>query len=237
MAATNCDYLSCLQSSINRIIHLLEDEYANTAAVEHAIFRVDMLYQAALRFSDLLPEGDLVLDRLREVLEILLECFGQDERTDIDGGYRIERQLTVRKGRPRYEVNKEQLEFFVERRFTVSEMARLTNVSLRTIERRLSEFGISLRRNYSDICDEDLDNVVRDIIRNFPNTGYKRMKGFLLQRGLTIQQERIRESMRRMDPEGVLLRRLQMRVVNRRHYRVPGPQCMWHIDGNHKLIR
>ena len=51
-----------------------------------------MLYQSALHFSDLLPEGDFVLDHLREVVEILLECFGQNEWTYIDGGYRIERQ-------------------------------------------------------------------------------------------------------------------------------------------------
>ena len=36
---------------------------------------------------------------------------------------------------------------------------------------------------------------------------------------------------------GVLLRGLEMRVINRRHYHVAGPQCLWHIDGNHKLIR
>ena len=32
-----------------------------------------------------------------------------------------ERQFAVRRGRPRYEVTKEQLELFVERRFSVSE--------------------------------------------------------------------------------------------------------------------
>ena len=44
--------------------------------------------------------------------------------------------------------------------------------------------------------------------------------------------------MRRVDPGGgVLLRGLEMRVINRRHYHVAGHQCLWHIDGNHKLIR
>ena len=33
------------------------------------------------------------------------------------------------------------------------------------------------------------------------------------------------------------MRGLGMRVINRRHYHVAGPQCLWHIDGNHKLIR
>ena len=242
MATTSGDYLLCLQSSVNRIIHLLEDECANTAAVEYALFRTDVLYQAILRFCDVLPQGDFILDCVREVRECLLECTCVSENEGghvLHSDYRAvaERQFTVRRGRPRYEVTKEQLEFFVERRFSVSEMASLLNVSPRTVERRLNEFGLSLRNNYSDISDENLDNVVQEIKRNFPNTGYKRMKGFLSQRGYTVQQERIRESMRRVDPEGVLLRGLQMRVIDRRHYRVPGPQCLWHIDGNHKLIR
>ena len=63
------------------------------------------------------------------------------------------------------------------------------------------------------------------------------MNGFLSQRGYTVQQHRVRESMRRVDPEEVLLWGLAMRVINHQHYHVAGPQCLWHIDGNHKLIR
>ena len=64
------------------------------------------------------------------------------------------------------------------------------------------------------------------------------MNGFLSQHGYTVQQHRVRESMRRVGPGGgVLLRGLGMRVINRRHYHVAGPQCLWHIHGNHKLIR
>lgn len=59
------------------------------------------------------------------------------------------------------------------------------------------------------------------------------MTGFLLARGLRVQQEQIRESMRCVDPEGVLLRALQLNAVNRRQYRVLTPS----IDTNHKLIR
>ena len=109
-------------------------------------------------------------------------------------------------------------------------IAGLLNVSCSTVERRMREFSISARNKYSSVSDEELDNIILDIKRGFPNTGYKRMNGFLSQRGYTVQQHRVRESMRRVDPEGVLLRGLEMRVV-------AGPQCLWHIDGNHKLIR
>ena len=48
------------------------------------------------------------------------------------------------------------------------------------------------------------------------------MRGFLSQRDHTVQQERTKESIPNVDPEGVLLRGLQMRVINRRQYRVAG---------------
>ena len=124
--------------------------------MEYALFRTDVLYQAILRFCDVLPQGDFILDCVREVRECLLECTCVSENEGghvLHSDYRAvaERQFTVRRGRPRYEVTKEQLEFFVERRFSVSEMASLLNVSPRTVERRLNEFGLSLRNNYSDI--------------------------------------------------------------------------------------
>ena len=46
---------------------------------------------------------------------------------------------------------------------------------------------------------------------------------------------RVREAQAHIDPEGSFIRRL--RFLNRRRYSVPGPQWLWHIDGNHKLIR
>ncbi|XP_036417029.1 uncharacterized protein LOC118800955 [Colossoma macropomum] len=43
--------------------------------------------------------------------------------------------------------------------------------------------------------------------------------------------------MRREDPEGSEMRALQLHTVRRRRYSVPAPNSLWHIDGNHKLIR
>ena len=41
----------------------------------------------------------------------------------------------------------------------------------------------------------------------------------------------------RTDPSGILLRTSQLNIFNRRHYSVPGLRSLWHMDGNHKLIR
>ena len=141
------------------------------------------------------------------------------------------------RGRPRYLISREQVEFLLERCFSIVDIASLLGVSVRTLERRLSKFGLRARWTYSDISDHALDNLVRNILTEFPNIGYRRMTAFLQGRRLRIQQSRIREAMRRVNPAGVFLRALELRTIHRRRYQVYGPLALWHIDGNHKLTR
>ncbi|KAF1389905.1 hypothetical protein PFLUV_G00052430 [Perca fluviatilis] len=43
--------------------------------------------------------------------------------------------------------------------------------------------------------------------------------------------------MQRVDPGAIFMRRLTLQTARRRQYNVPAPNSLWHIDGNHKLIR
>ena len=61
------------------------------------------------------------------------------------------------------------------------------------------------------------------------------LKGYLRGKGLRVQWERVRQSLLRTDPSGVHQRWSES--IRRRKYWVPGPLALWHIDGNHKLIR
>ncbi|KAF3841708.1 hypothetical protein F7725_023659 [Dissostichus mawsoni] len=85
--------------------------------------------------------------------------------------------------------------------------------------------------------DNSLDETVTQILQHHPDSGYKMMVGHLNARGNRIQRQRVQESMRRVDPGGVLIRTLQLNPRMRRKYFVPAPNSLWHIDGNHKLIR
>ncbi len=113
----------------------------------------------------------------------------------------------------------------------------MLGVSVRTVERRLHNFGLSATEFFSNIDDASLDRTIHRILQDFPSFGYRRMKGALMSRGIKVQQARIQEAMRRVNPEGVLLRALAINTVNRRKYQVYGPLALWHVDGNHKLIR
>ena len=139
-------------------------------------------------------------------------------------------------GRPKFLISKEQLEFYLEYSFTVPRIANMLNTSKSTIKRRLKEFGLKKGLCFSTISDEELDNCIISILNRFPNCGYKKMRGFLRAKNTNVQERRVRESMRRVDPEGVLFRALQSMPIIRRKYSVAGPLSLWHMDGNHKLI-
>ena len=80
---------------------------------------------------------------------------------------------------------------------------------------------------------------VQKIIQEFPDVGYRTVAGILLSKGHRVQERRVREAMRYADPQGVLFRRLFMSTcrIQRRTYNVRAPLALWHIDGNHNLVR
>ncbi len=125
----------------------------------------------------------------------------------------VVRKLDFQPGRPKFQIPEETLRFLFDKRFTVKETASLLGVSQRTFERRMRNFGIRIGDCYSSIDDHDLESIVNNIIRDFPNIGYKRMSALLFSRGLRIQQNRVRETMRQVDPCGTLFRALSLRPV------------------------
>jgi len=111
-------------------------------------------------------------------------------------------------------------------------IASMLGVSERTVQRRLSEFVIDSTGTLSDIDDLTLDTTIHSLQMQFSNSGYRMMLGHLRARG---QQTRGRVSVQRIDPRRTVLRWFQ--ITERRSYNVASPNALWHIDGNHKLVR
>ena len=106
-------------------------------------------------------------------------------------------------------------------------------MSRRTIYNRRRELGI-LNNQWTQISDQHLDDLVSSIKADFPTAGVI-MAGILRSRVIFIQRDRLRDCIHRTDPVNTALRWHQL--VRRRPYSVQGPNALWHIDGNHKLIR
>lgn len=138
-------------------------------------------------------------------------------------------------GRPKFDIPREQVEYMINYDISIPKIALALGVSKSTIKRRIREFGISVRSQEEVLSDNELDALVRDIQREFPNAGYRRIYSQLKSRSVKVPQSRVRESMHRTDPEGIAMRWLS--ITPRAVYSVRGPLSLWHIDGNHKLIK
>jgi hypothetical protein len=139
-------------------------------------------------------------------------------------------------GRPKFVITREQLVYMLEYDISVPNIAHVLGVSQSTIKRRLREYGISIRSDQDTaLTDIALDELVRGVQEQFPNAGYRRIYSVLRSRSIRVTQARVRDSLHRTDPEGVAMRWLS--ITPRRVYSVRGPLSLWHIDGNHKLIR
>ncbi|KAK3702167.1 hypothetical protein QZH41_015074 [Actinostola sp. cb2023] len=155
--------------------------------------------------------------------------------TAFGNGYKASLDITGRRGRPAFIIPHEQLSYLLEQGFTVPDISTMLGVGQRTVERRMSEYNLKVAGTYSKINDGDLDGLVTSAQQSHPNIGIRIMKGFLKSKGHRVQRERIRQSLLRTDPLGMMQRFKE--AVQRRKYNVHSPLSLWHIDGHHKLIR
>lgn len=138
-------------------------------------------------------------------------------------------------GRPKIVISQEQLEQYLDMDFNCPTIAKLFGVSVRTIRRRMDEYGLNVLSRYSAITDHELDHIVSQLKHEYPSCGYRMIMGLLRNRGIRVQQMRVRKSVQRVDPCGAIVRWFD--TIHRRAYHVLGPLSLWHLDGNHKLIR
>ena len=171
------EFINLLRNSITSCIAELD----GIPDRDHSTFRIDCLYHTTLRFAEFFELDDSVIQLISDARDILFERKADAETVQT---ITCPQLFTDEPGWPKFEITEEILRFSFDKLFTVSETATLLGVSKQTVARRMNEFGVRIGECYSNIADNDLESVVRDLVREFPNVGYKRMTGLLLARGL-----------------------------------------------------
>ena len=162
---------------------------------------------------------------------VLISCFRikwEEYQSILDSGLHNEALAfcvpvvhTGRRGRPRFDVTKEQLEYISSLSSTWSEIVALLGVSRTTIFRY---FGM-LEDPSADLSDEDLLAFVFDIHNTTLTVGESLVTGSLRSRGYHVSRERVRQALCSLSsalrwPGG---------LTHRRPYTVAGPNSIWHI--------
>ncbi len=78
--------------------------------------------------------------------------------------------------------------FLLESRFNVPQIAGMMGFSVSTICRRITTLGLSVRAQYSNLSDVELDDIVNGIHQQHPTCGNVTMKGHLIAMGYNVQQ-------------------------------------------------
>ncbi|XP_062327720.1 uncharacterized protein LOC134028268 [Osmerus eperlanus] len=151
-------------------------------------------------------------------------------------GYQAPLTWTGAMGAPHYQITGEQLRFLMSCAFSLSQMAEILHVSRSTVKRRLRRLNLSQAGRFSDLSDTALDDKVKDLVAGNDRLGPESVRAQLRAEGIRVQRRRVRDSMLRVKPRAAALRAMSQRL-HRRSYRVAGPNSLWHLDGNHKLIR
>ncbi|KAK7027069.1 hypothetical protein R3P38DRAFT_2527204 [Favolaschia claudopus] len=143
-------------------------------------------------------------------------------------------QQTQRRGRPAKHIDPDYLKDATapSRNIKLNDLAAALKVHRHTLRKRMRELG--LKKGFDDIGDQDLDAITRKYKAKKPTSGLRYLRGHFRRHGLRIQRERARHSLKRVDALGQALR--SHLAINRRRYKVPRPNYLWHCDGHHKLI-
>ena len=76
-------------------------------------------------------------------------------------------------------VSEEHLSLLLEHHFTETAIAKLFNVSLRTIRRKITEYGLDNQASYSDINDSELDMFTQQFVIMHPFSGQRSLERYL----------------------------------------------------------
>ena len=165
-----------------------------------------------------------IADELAAVL-LSIETISETLENSVNGN-RLSIQVTSLEysgtGRPKLNVSDDHIYFLLQNGFKCTIIAKMLQISLRTLRRRMSEYGITQKMFQSTITESELDDKVREIVRYFPQIGYRRLLGELERQSIRITRSKARESLQRIDPVGVTEKWLQG-PVSRRKYSVKGP--------------
>lgn len=190
-----------------------------------------IIYLTELSYYECVNE---IIDTVKEAFHLLKSS--QDDELASNKPYLV---YTHRKGRPFFNIPEETLSYYIDNKFTIKQISEILCVSQRTIANKMRYYGLSIRQSYTQMADEELDAEVKKKVTLFPTVGYRTVKAHLWSDGVKVTDKQIQNSMRRVDPLGVILRNLFLTTyrIRRRSYNVPAPMSLWHVDTNHKLIR
>ena len=132
-------YLLVAIHDVVRALDRFQSSCDEATDLQPVIFKLDYLQRlvVSLDIDDTVTE--LVGLACRKLSEI-----DDNRRLNFNTGYSSSLNMTGLRGRPSYDITEEQLSHLLEQGFKVRDISNILQVSCRTVERRMSAFGLSV---------------------------------------------------------------------------------------------
>ena len=161
----------------------LERQYgiANQPFAEYAVDRLAVSVQNVSHLCYVVDESETLelaritdgLHQLNAILSSLLNLWQSYEKSTAsmeDAAYSTPLEQTAQRGRPRFRITRDQLDYLRSLSFSWTEIASLLGVSRMTIYRRRVECGL-LHEQRDVLSDAELDAMILDFRRDLPYSG------------------------------------------------------------------
>ena len=136
------------------------------------------------------------------------------------------------RGRPTFDVKGDQLIYLRKIGMNWSAIAETLHISRRTLFRHRLHLNFQEPRQL--LTDQELNSTIHSILAETPNAGERYVIGGIHARHMHASRWRIIEQLNIIVPIGRAMR--SHSIIHRRVYKVKGPNYLWHMDSNHKLV-
>ena len=125
-----------------------------------------------------------------------MACLGVHSRAEVMkirtacihfGNHSIKRTVGTPAGPSEFTISKDTLEGLMDTGFMVKEISDLLSVSESTIYRRMRMYGLK-KRNFTEIDDNRLTDIVNEVLSEFPRCGEKMLKEILVQKHIHVSE-------------------------------------------------
>ena len=150
------DLKASLQDGMQHIITRLSEEMlADDDGIDYLCTHIDRVLNLLSRASTLFYIPEDLISLLLRARQAVFESTSKST----DGDTARPLLYSGCRGRPAIAISREQIDLYLEYGFTAVKIAKLFSVSVKTIFRRIAEFGLE-RKKYSDMSDMELDNIM-----------------------------------------------------------------------------
>lgn len=132
------DLCSAVQA-INDLIVRIE-RMENSSEIGSIVLRLDFINRMLVS----LDVPDDIVNTTSALYETVVAINHENHQTQAAHGYQVQLHRAGARGRPSFEITREQLTFLLDQGFKVPQISVILGVGQRTVERRMSAYGLSV---------------------------------------------------------------------------------------------